>query len=106
MAPNYTQYDEQTLSVACPVCRAMAGEECAVGGEKMPFPHAQRVDLAYSPVWYCAACDVKTTRQHIVNVLNEPERIGTCKATAEIPEEPPEDTQPPPEHSWGQGEVQ
>lgn len=92
--PNYSQYQVRTLSVVCPVCRVPEDAECLARlstGEMVPLghPHSHRVDLAYGIVWYCAACDVKTTVLHIINVLSEPNRIGTCKPVVEIPPEPP-----------------
>lgn len=89
---NYATYDDDTLSVVCPTCRAAATAQCLVkkptgGMEFISQPHPARVDLAHGFIWHCAACDITTTRDHIVQELIPEERIGTCKPveSAQLP---------------------
>jgi len=99
MTINYEEYDDETLSVVCPECRAAVSGECLIkkptgGMQYSTVPHRARVDLAHGIEWYCAACDVKTTVYHIVTILSEEERIGSCKAPAA--QEPIEPGEPEP----------
>lgn len=75
-------YNEEILSVVCPVCCAAVDGMCLAkvmhGKNYRAAPHRERVWKAKGYRWYCFDCDAMVPADHIKHVLDNERQTGNC----------------------------